>query len=75
MVAEPFTGGRSQAVRIPEADRFEGADEVIPRKEGDVLIVTPARKNWASFADEAARADGDFMVERPDSMDGSRIVF
>lgn len=74
-IAKLFTNGRSQAVRIPKAYRFEGVDEVILRKEGDALIVTPARKSWTSFADEAAKADDDFMAERPDLMDGSRIVF
>ena len=75
MIAKLFTNGRSQAVRIPKAYRFEGVDEVILRKEGDALIVIPARKSWASLADEAPRADDDFMAERPDLMDESRIAF
>ena len=75
ITAKLFTNGRSQAVRIPKAYQFEGVDEVILRKEGDALIVIPARKSWISFADEVSRADEDFMTERPDLMDEGRIVF
>ncbi len=73
--AKLFTDGRSQAVRIPKAYQFEGVDEVILRKEGDALIIIPARKSWTSFADEVSRADDDFMAERPDLMDDRRAVF
>ena len=75
VTAKLFANGRSQAVRIPKAFQFEGVDEVILRKEGDALILLPARKSWESFADEAERADDDFMVERPDLMDDARVVF
>ena len=49
-----FTNGRSQAVRIPKAYRFEGVDDVILRKEGDALIVTPAQE--PDFLDAEAKA-------------------
>ena len=75
VTAKLFANGRSQAVRIPKAFQFEGVDEVILRKEGDVLIVLPARKSWRSFADEVERADDNFMVDRPDLMDDGRVVF
>ena len=75
VTAKLFANGRSQAVRIPKAFQFEGVDEVILRKEGDALIVLPARKSWESFASEVERADDDFMVERPDLMDDGRVVF
>ena len=45
-VARLFTNGRSQAVRIPKAFQFEGVSEVVIRKEGDALIMVPARKTW-----------------------------
>ena len=45
------------------------------RKEGDALIIVPARKSWTSFADDAPPVDDDFMAERPDLMDGDgRVV-
>ena len=75
ITAKLFTNGRSQAVRIPKAYQFEGVDEVILRREGDALIVIPARKSWTSFADEVPKADDDFMAERPDLMDEGRVVF
>ena len=75
ITAKLFTNGRSQAVRIPKAYQFEGVDKVILRREGDALIVIPARKSWTSFADEVPRADDDFMAERPDLMDEGRAVF
>ncbi len=38
-----FRNGRNQALRIPRDFELEG-DEAIVRKEGDRLIVEPARK-------------------------------
>lgn len=37
-----FKNGRNQAVRIPREFELPG-DEAIMRKEGDQLIITPAR--------------------------------
>jgi len=39
-----FRNGRNQAVRIPRELEMEGS-EVLIRKEGDSLILTPIRKN------------------------------
>ena len=75
VTAKLFVNGRSQAVRIPKAFQFEDVDEVVVRKEGDALILLPARKSWKSFADEAEKADNDFMVERPDLIDDGRVAF
>ena len=72
VTAKLFTNGRSQAVRIPKACQFVGIDEVILRKEGDALIIVPARKSWTSFAEEVSKADEDYMAERPDLMDDDR---
>ena len=44
--AKLFINGRSQAVRIPKAYQFQGVSEVLIRKEGDTLIIVPARKTW-----------------------------
>ena len=40
--AKLFTHGGSQAVRLPKAFRFEGA-EVSVRKQGDAVILEPVR--------------------------------
>lgn len=42
--ASLFRNGRNQAVRIPREFELEGA-EVLIRKEGDSLILTPIRKH------------------------------
>jgi len=42
--ASLFRNGRNQAVRIPREFELEGT-EVLVRKEGDSLILTPIRKN------------------------------
>lgn len=42
--ASLFRNGRNQAVRIPREFELEGT-EVLIRKEGDRLILTPLRKN------------------------------
>jgi len=44
--AKLFWNGRSQAVRLPMAFRFEG-DEVSVRREGEAVILEPVRKrDW-----------------------------
>ncbi len=39
--AKLFTNGRSQAVRLPKAFRFEGIQEVIIERDGDAVILRP----------------------------------
>ena len=73
--AKLFTNGRSQAVRIPKAYQFEGVDEVVIRKDGNALIMTPVRKTWKTFADEAPAVGDDFMTERPELLEGERVAF
>ena len=73
--AKLFTNGRSQAVRIPKAYQFHGVSEVVIRKDGDALVIVPARKTWTSFADDAPPVGDDFMTERPDLLDDdARVV-
>jgi antitoxin VapB len=74
--AKLFANGRSQAVRIPKAYQFKGVSEVLIRKEGDALIIVPARKAWTSYAGDAPPVGDDFMAERPELMDDDgRIVW
>ncbi len=70
-----FINGRSQAVRIPKAYRFEGVSEVVVRKEGDALILLPARRSWESFVDEAPPVDDNFLSLRPDLMEDGNVEF
>lgn len=42
--AKLFLNGRSQAVRLPKAFRFEGASEVLIERDGDRVILSPANR-------------------------------
>ncbi len=68
-----FINGRSQAVRIPKEFEFEGVAEVEISREGDALVLRPARKTWTSFAN-APLADADFLLDRADVVEDGRIV-
>ena len=60
--AKVFMTGRSQAVRIPRAFRFD-TQEVYVRRHGDSLILTPARGNsWGDFFRDHACPD--FTLDR-----------
>lgn len=74
MTVKLFKNGQSQAVRIPKPFQFTGADEVIVRRQGNSVIITPKRKSWVSLAESDVVAD-DFMVSRPDIFDTDREVF
>ena len=53
-VAKVFWSGRSQAVRLPAACRFETSEvEVI--KEGNRVTLRPRGKNWAAYFDSPTR--------------------
>jgi len=42
--AKLFVNGRSQAVRLPKAFRFDGLTEVYIQRDGDRIILSPTRK-------------------------------
>ena len=42
--AKLFFNGRSQAVRLPKAFRFEGQSEVLIERDGDRVILRPASR-------------------------------
>ena len=42
--AKLFLNGRSQAVRLPKAFRFDGLTEVYIQRDGDRIILSPTRK-------------------------------
>lgn len=69
-----FKNGQSQAVRIPKAFQFIGIEEVMIRRQGNAVIITPKRKSWVSLS-ETDSADADFMDSRPDLMEMTRVTF
>jgi antitoxin VapB len=42
--AKLFLNGRSQAVRLPKAFRFEGISEVLIERDGDRVIISPGKR-------------------------------
>lgn len=73
-IAKIFQNGRSQAVRLPKAFRFD-TDEVYIQKEGDRLILSPRPLNWDDFFDSPERPTEDFMQERVDLPAQERKLF
>ena len=71
-VAKVFWSGRSQAVRLPAACRFETSEvEVI--KEGDSVTLRPRGKNWAAYFDSKSRGSLPARHQPPlDERDGMR---
>jgi antitoxin VapB len=67
-----FKNNANQAVRIPKDMQFEGVTELEIRREGDTILLRPARPNWTSFANEPA-ADSDFLADRSDVVETGRF--
>lgn len=72
--ASLFRNNKNQAVRLPKDFEFEGVTEVIIRKEGNSIVLTPSRKSWASYEDVDV-PDDDFLSERPDILEDGRVSF
>ena len=66
-IAKIFWTGRSQAVRLPKAFRFDSA-EVRIRRQGNKVILEPITDNWQWLDEVAGPLDDDFVAaatERP----------
>lgn len=64
--AKLFKNGRSQAVRIPKEYAFEGVTELVIRRDGERLILEPAKKSWLTLNQETEPVGDDFLADRPD---------
>ena len=64
-IARIFKNGRSQAVRLPKEFRFE-ENEVLIRKKGNDVILSPLSKSWDAFFKETPLPSADFMSSRED---------
>lgn len=77
--AKVFQTGRSQAVRLPAAFRFDTKEVFIRRDEatGDVILSRrPSDWNGLLTAIEAARSESsDFLTERQDAPAQPRELF
>ena len=72
--AKIFTNGRSQAVRLPKAFRFN-AEEVYIRRVGEDVILSVKKPIWHDFFHEASAFDGDFLAERDNAAPQERDAF
>ena len=76
--AKLFMTGKSQAVRLPKAFRFQGAEVYIRRDQDTGEVVLSAKQNsWETFfqlADSVA-IPADFMANREDLPAQERNVF
>ncbi|MFO1207598.1 MAG: antitoxin [Amaricoccus sp.] len=59
--AKLFWSGRSQAVRLPKAFRFNG-DEVRIRRVGEAVILEPVATDWDWLDALAGPVDADFAA-------------
>lgn len=59
--ARVFMTNRSQAVRLPKDFQF-ATDEVLIRKVGDDVILSPRPLSWSSYLESAPVASEGFMA-------------
>jgi antitoxin VapB len=68
-----FRNGSNQAVRLPQDFRFPNeVKEVRIRKQGDGLLLSPVKPNWASFFALKVMVPDEFMADRNDAPPQSR---
>jgi len=65
--AKVFWSGRSQAVRLPKAFRFE-ADEIRIRRHGHAVILEPVARDWAWLESLVGPLDADFVASATETM-------
>ena len=63
VIARLFMNGKSQAVRLPKAFRFQGTSVRICR-EGDKVILQPIPPSWDRFFQEEGCVSEDFIETR-----------
>lgn len=69
-IAKVFMSGRSQAVRIPMAFRFDTPEVVVARR-GDSLVLTPHRAmTWDRFFKDWTCPD--FTLDRRQAQQGQK---
>lgn len=67
--AKLFQTGRSQAVRLPKAFRFEGEEVFIKRVGNGVLLIPKDRKPWQSMLESLKKFEGTIERNQPEKSD------
>jgi len=62
--AKIFINGRSQAVRLPKAYRFEGNEVYIKKISGGVLLIPKDQSLWDIWEKNLMKYDEPFMNKR-----------
>lgn len=62
--AKLFINGRSQAIRLPKAYRFEGTEVFIKKMAQGVLLLPKDGSAWDVWEQNLSKYDDDFMTER-----------
>ena len=69
--AKLFANGRSQAVRLPKAFRFEGKEVYIKKVSDGILLIPKDRSLWDIWEQNLMKYEEPFMTERnqPENQD------
>ena len=62
--AKLFANGRSQAVRLPKAFRFDGNEVYIKKFSGGVLLIPKDTTIWDAWEQNLMKYDEPFILER-----------
>ena len=62
--AKLFKNGRSQAVRLPKAYRFEGNEVYIKKVAAGVLLISKNQSIWDLWETNIMKYEEPFMTER-----------
>ncbi len=61
--AKLFRTGKSQAVRLPKAYRFDGT-KVFLKRIGNAVVLIPEQNSWDPLIESLGMFSDDFMLER-----------
>jgi antitoxin VapB len=61
--AKLFASGRSQAVRLPKAYRFEG-EAVVVKRFGSGVLLLPMAAPWATMTEALGEFEPGFLMQR-----------
>lgn len=62
--AKLFINGRSQAVRLPKAYRFDGNEVYIKKTAAGVLLISKDQPAWDLWERNLMKYEEPFMIER-----------
>ena len=62
--AKLFVNGRSQALRLPKAYRFEGEEVYIKKIDQGVLLMPKDKTAWSVWEKNLKKYDKPFMIDR-----------